>query len=760
MGKFANFVIKYRWMLISLILILTLLFAYSIKNLKINSDFVSYLPESDEAVKLSKYIGNKYGGNLTAIVAIESDDVFKYETLKAIYNLTEKLRYVDGVSYVMSLTNAIDIKGTDEGIEIGKLISEVPTDKQSLRELKKYVLSKDLYKNLVSKDGKVTLIMCRLSDGVDKVKVAREIKKVVDAENLKEKVYFGGLPFQMIDMNEMIIDDLKILTPLVGLVIVIILFLSFKNIRGVVIPFLAVALSVVWTFGTMAILKIPLTIISNTIPVILTAIGSAYGIHIVNKFREDIGILDVKERSKVALSEVGLAVFLAGITTMAGFMSFVFGSYLIMIKEFGIFTSVGVLYALVISLTLLPSILSFLKWEGKTDRVSKKKTNNEFQFKIVKAVSKARYVILILTFVFVLASVIGIFKINREVSILEYFKPQTNVRATEEMLKKNFGGSLPLYILVKGDIQSPEVLKEMKKVEEFLKAMPNVHNPQSIVDIIEEMNYVMGEGKKIPDTREKVSNLMFLVEGEEIFSQLVSPDKDEALIQAMVTYESSTKISKIVEQIEKYFNSANNKGFVEFKQTGMPLIYKHLDDAIIRSQIQSLIFSLIFVFAIMVVLLKSFWGGLIGIVPVSLTIVVIYGFMGYYGIPLDIATVLIAGVSLGMGIDYSIHFMNRLKVELKESDSFEMAISKVLGTTGIAILINVLSVALGFFVLVFASVIPLQRFGIMILLTMFLSGGATLILMPTIILIFKPKFLEKLKSEKIKREVFAEINQK
>jgi hypothetical protein len=113
-----------------------------------------------------------------------------------------------------------------------------------------------------------------------------------------------------------------------------------------------------------------------------------------------------------------------------------------------------------------------------------------------------------------------------------------------------------------------------------------------------------------------------------------------------------------------------------------------------------------------------------------------------------------------MGIDYSIHFMNRLKVELKESDSFEMAISKVLGTTGIAILINVLSVALGFFVLVFASVIPLQRFGIMILLTMFLSGGATLILMPTIILIFKPKFLEKLKAEKIEREVFAEINQK
>ncbi len=755
MKKFSDFVIKYRWILILFTLALTLIFGYSIKNLKINSDFVSYLPESDEAVKLSKYIGNKYGGNLTAIVAIESDDVFKYETLKKIYDLTEKLRYVDGVSYVMSLTNAIDIKGTDEGIEIGKLISEVPSDEESLKNLKNYVLSKELYRNLVSSDGRVTLIMCRLSEGVDKVKVAREIKKIVEAENLKEKVYYGGLPFQMIDMNELIIDDLKILTPLVGLVIIIILFLSFKNIIGVVVPFLGVALSVIWTFGTMAILKIPLTIISNTIPVILTAIGSAYGIHILNKFREDIDIVDVKERSRIALSEVGLAVFLAGVTTIAGFLSFVSGSYLIMIKEFGIFTGVGVLYALLISLTFLPSILSLLRWAEKTDRISKEKSDYKLAFKITRLISKTRYAILILTLVALIVSVIGIFKISREVSILEYFKPETNVRATEEMLKKNFGGSLPLYILVKGDIQSPEVLEEMNRVEEFLKTMPDVHNPQSIVDVIEEMNYVMGEGRKIPDIREKVSNLMFLIEGEEIFSQLVSPDKDEALIQAMVTYESSAKISKIVKQIENYFASANNKGFVEFKQTGMPLIYKHLDDAIMKSQIQSLILALVFVFVIMVILLKSFRGGLVGIVPVSLTIAIVYGFMGYYGIPLDIATVLIASVSLGMGIDYSIHFMNRLKFELKESESLEGAIGKVLGTTGIAILINVLSVALGFVVLVFASVIPLQRFGIMILLTMFLSGGATLILMPAIILTFKPKFLEKLKPEKIKDEVFV-----
>ncbi len=742
MKKSAELVIKYRWFIILSIAILSLFFAYSIRNLKINSDFVSYLPESDEAVRLSKYIGNKYGGNLTAIIAIETNDVFKRETLLKIHNLTEKLKYVDGVSYVTSLTNVIDIKATEEGIEIGKLIDEIPKDEKEIEELKNYVLSKDLYKNLVSRDAKVTLIMCRLREGVDKVKVASEIKKIVESEKLNEKVYYGGLPFQMIDMNKLIIDDLKILAPLVGVVIVLVLFFSFRNFRGVILPFLAVVLSTIWTLGTMAILKVPLTIISNTIPVILMAVGSAYGIHVVNKFREDFGIVEPKERSKVALSEIGIAVFLAGITTIAGFLSFVWGSYLIMIKEFGIFTSLGVLFALIISLTLIPSILSLLKHPEKMDKVSEIHVDKRFPSKIVKLISKFKYLILTFSVVIAVVGIIGIFKISREVSILEYFKPETNVRATEEMLKKNFGGSLPLYILIRGDIQDPKVLSEMKKVEEFLETLEDVHNPQSIVDVIEEMNYVMGEGRRIPETREKVANLVFLVEGEEIFEQLVSPDKDEAVIQAMVTYASSVKISGLVKKLQNYLDLVNSD-YVKFEQTGMPLIYKHLDDAIIKSQIQSLILALVFIFIVMVFQLWSFWGGLIGIVPVTVTIIAVYGFMGYSKIPLDIATVLIASVSLGMGIDYSIHFMDRLKFEISRGISVEEGIGKVLGTTGVAILINVLSVSLGFIVLVFASVIPLQRFGVMILLTMFLSGGATLILLPSIILTFKPSFLKK-----------------
>jgi predicted RND superfamily exporter protein len=753
MKKFSEFVIKFRVIFILLTLALTLLFVYSMKNLKINPDLVSYLPESDEAVKLSKYIGNKYGGNLTAVIAIESDDVFKPEVLTEIYALTESLKYVDGVSYVTSLANIIDIKGGEEGIEIGKLIdgNTIPRTTEESENLKRYVLSKDIYKNIVSRDGRVALILCKLMEGVDKIKVARDIKKVVESSNIKSKVYYGGLPFQMIDMNDLILNDLNTLTPLVAFVILVVLFLSFRSLKGVILPFLSVGLSTVWTLGLMAILNVPLTIISNSIPVILTAVGSAYGIHVINKYREDSWLINPVERSVTTLSEVGLAVVLAGVTTIAGFISFIFGSYLIMIREFGVFSALGVLFALVVSITFIPSVLSFFN-VGKTDKVDKVKVSKKWANFVVNLISRLRYPIIAFNLVLILVSIVGVIKINREVNILDYFKPEAQIRKTEEMLKKNFGGSLPLYVVVKGDIQDPNVLKKMKEVENFLESFGDVHNPLSIVDVIEEMNFVMGEGRDVPDTREKVSNLIFLIEGEEIFSQLVSSEKDEAIIQANVTYVNSNRISEIVNGLENYFGKINGFDF-SVKQTGMPLIYKHLDDAIIKSQIQSLILALIFVFVIISFQLSSIIGGLLGIVPVSLTILVVYGFMGYAGIPLDIATVLIASVSIGMGIDYAIHFFNRLKMELKEGVSIEQGLSRVLGTTGVAILINALSVSLGFLVLVFSSVVPLQRFGVMILLTMVLSAGATLVLLPAIILTFKPRFLVKSLEIKLKEEV-------
>ena len=748
MRKFAEFVIKFRVAIITTTVLVTLILGYFIKDLKINPDIISYLPKSDPVVKLFNYIGEEYGGNSLAMVAIETDDIFNKETIERINYLTQQFKFVDEVSYVTSLTNVIDIKkGNDGGIEIGKLIDEynLPQTNNEIQKLKKYTLSKDIYHGrLVSEDSKATLIVCRLRQDADRIKTAQKLKEIIKKANLKEKVYYGGLPFQMMDISSIILSDLKLLTPLVSLLIVVSLFLSFRTLRGMLLPLLSVAFSTIWVLGIMSILKIPITVLSDAIPVILIAVGSAYGIHVVSKFDEEEMTGENKIiQSKKALSEVGVPVMLAAVTTIAGFLSFIFGSYLSAIREFGIFTSLGVFFAWIISVTFIPSVLSLLSAKGKVvslnNQVERKNVITNFMDKLGEFVLKNEKVIVVSGIIIIVICIFGITKIDRKVDMLDYFKPGTPIRMTEEMMEKKFGGSIPIQILVKGDIQDPVVLREMKKMGKYLESQ-EAHNSQSIADLIEEMSDVMGEGKTIPDSKDKVSNLWFLLEGEEIVSQLVNPDKTEAVIQATIVNINTERIRKLVENIENYIKKTNTSLFT-FAQTGMPFIYQHLDDSIMRSQIASLSIAIILVYVCMVFLLHSFIGALIGLVPIVFTLFVIYGLMGFTGIPLDIATVLTGGITIGVGIDYSIHFISRFRNEFKKDKTELEALEKTLETTGKAILINVIAITLGFLVLVFGNLVPLQRGGILMAISMISSGAAAIILLPAIILLTKAGFI-------------------
>ncbi len=748
MQKFSELVLRYRKIIMFITVLLTLVLGYFIKDLKINPDIFSYLPKSDPAVKLFDYIGEKYGGNYLAIVALETDDIFSKETIEKINQLTNEFKLVDGVSYVTSLTNVLDIKKGEGGIEIGKLIDEynLPQTDEELIKLKIYTLSKDMYRGrIVSEDSKATLIICKLREDVDKIKIARQLKEIVKKMNLKEKIHYSGIPFQLMDISEIILNDLKFLVPIVSFLIIICLFFSFRSLRGVLLPIVSVLISTIWTLGIMSIFKVPLTVISDIIPVILIAIGTAYSIHVVSKFDEDLSTVeDNIKAAQNALSEVGIPVILAGVTTIAGFISFVFGSYLTSICQFGIFSSLGVLFALIISLTFTPSVLSLSSPKKMTNTLSenfsKKNGVARFMDKIGEWVLNNEKIIIVFAIIVVVLCFIGIPKIERKVDMLDYFSPKNPIRITEEMMEKKFGGSVPVQILVKGDIQDPSVLKQMKKMEDFLKTQDNVHNPQSVADLIEEMNDVMGEGKDIPDSKDKVSNLWFLLEGEDIMSQLVNPDKTEGVIQATLGSVDTKRGRKLIKNIDDYIKKINDSS-VTFVQAGIPMIYRNLDDSIINSQIRSLIIALVLVFICLVFLAHSITGGLIGLTPIVFTLLVIFGFMGFTGIPLDVATVLVGSISIGIGIDYSIHFVNRFRKEFKQDKTELEALDKTLETTGKAILINVLTVMMGFLVLVLANLVPLRRFGILVALTMISSGVGSITLLPAIILLTKAGFI-------------------
>ncbi len=946
MKRFADLVIRFRLLIIVLVTMVTIFFAYHLKDIKVNSDMLSYLKQDDPAVQLFNRIGEQFAGNSMAMIGLEADDIFDYSTLVVIDSLTQAIAQVPGVASVTSLTDILDIRTVEGGLEVGRLIDKnnIPRSQEELKRIRDYTLSKDMYTgSIVSQDGKITIIVARLKPDADKQNIALKIRALARQKAANYKLYFSGLPMQMLEINDIIIKDMVRLVPVVALMLVFMLFFSFRNKRGVLLPLLTVFISTIWAMGLMSLRGVELSIISNIMPVLLLAIGSAYGIHMLSRYLEDIQhCKDVIPCIKGALSEVGIPIILAGVTTLIGFFSFV-GSYLTSVTDFGIYTGIGVGFALLIAVTLIPALLSYLK-PPAIKRTAKGKEDNflvTVMDRLALFVLKNEKLILITAGVLIVLAVFTLPRLKREVNLIEYFPENTDIRISENMMNEKFGGSTPIQILVQGDLKDPQVLKQMRRLERFMERLPYVNKPQSVADLICEMNRVMNHHYTIPETRQGVTNLWFFIESESVMEQLVNPEANEGIIQANLATLDTEKRNRTVEAINRFIateldsvisvipvnqttrttlrpyllqqltrnvrfdlgknkvdeqvlkkliqkivddstlslsrvelgdvqsklndfflneseveiedqntinkitkavlnelqqgrlpdkaalegillkylknrnlyyreditdtahslwfllhevaqlsrvqravdtivqtfapEASNNQDLrddlrddlwlmnerfiglpsekaqtlglsgpevrVRFVQSGMPVVFTRLDESLMKSQIQSLLLAFVLVLIILVIQLRSFMGGLIAASPIALTVLFNFALMALFNIPLDNATMMIASIAIGIGIDYAIHFTSRFKEEAAHHASESEALEKTLTTTGKAIIINALSVGFGFLVLIFAQLIPIQRFGWLTATTMLFSSLGAITFLPSLILITKARFV-------------------
>ncbi len=942
--RFSDIIIRFRVLVILITLILSFWFVSLLPRLEVDSDILNYFPDSDEAVRLFDEVGAQFAGNSLAIIAVESDNVFTEGTLRTIHQITEKAKALPEVTHVTSLTDVLEIRSGEWGLEVGRLIDKyrLPTDIDELARLRTYTLGKDLYSGrIVSEDGTVALVIARIREGANRTVVGSELAAAVRDLNAPETLYYAGTPFQMLEIQEMIVRDVRYLVPLVSILLILILAVSFRSFLGVVFPLVTVLLSTVWGMGCMALLHVPVTVISNITPVVLLAVGSAYGIHFVSRLSEkSAGSESRTVQVRSALTSVGWPIILAGVTTLAGFLSFT-GSYLTIIKYFGLFTALGVCFAMILAITFLPAVASFTG-SGHSRRSSEGSSGDfvtRMMDRLGEFVLRREWWILGIAGMMIILSALGLPRITREVDMLGYFPSKSTIHISERLMEEKFGGSIPIQVSVRGDLHDPLVLKEIWALQKYLETLPAVYKPQSISNLIAEMNFVMNGRYTIPDTREEVDNLWFFLEGEETLEQLVDSDRSWGLIQAnmasvntetirrtvdaldaymsahidiatfrfdlasaapgqvvhalagqrerittlicddvaslkndeglkparvsevlsryqtdtpltlgaseqtrldtlitgyytqdlaqvsvasvsdvaravsVLGVDSAPAIGTIVEVLRTYLVEDNdpegliydaealqalireargdflvNRALEEFrmilsadlqadsiflkrlrgdlwelnhnhvlvptqetesstsevltaKQTGIPLIYKHLDDNLVKTQILSLLITLMLVIVMISLQFRSLVAGLLGVIPLALTVLTNFGVMAYLGVAIDTATVLVGSIAIGIGIDYTIHFLWRLQAEAKRHASPLEILDATLETTGRAILINAATVGLGFLALILASVIPLRHFGWLTSLTMATSAFAAICVLPAMILAVKPRFI-------------------
>jgi predicted RND superfamily exporter protein len=611
----------------------------------------------------------------------------------------------------------------------------LPDTQEAFDDLRKRIRSNKLYKDaIVSKDETSALILFYLSEDANVKDVAAAVIEKTEQLNLPEDLYFAGSPMLVSYISDLMKKDLVRLLPLAFLVIALVLFLSFRSWMGVVLPLGTAIIAIVWTLGSIAWLGYNMSMISNNIPIILLAVGSAYTIHVINKILLETDQQKSKRISK-GLASVTTAVVLAGITTAIGFISFIFGAYLEMIVEFGIFTALGTLYSCILALTFAPAIMSIgTRHSRKSSSYTKFRIADTIASQLVQMTLKRPKRIIGVWLVLIAVGIAGIFKIDRSVNIQEYFKEGNPARTAEQIMMDKFGGTKPVFMRFKGDILNPQLLQKMKEASEYMEQSPDINSTLSVADLIAELNFAITGERSIPEDPEQIQQLWFLLDGNETLERLVSPDLNQAII--ISKFKSPDNQSKL--EFSDYMNdfiSQQRSETIDIEITGMPFVDVVMDKSLINSQIGSILIALLFVVIVIGLVLKSFKYGILSTMPIVAAISLLFGIMGLTGISLNIGTVLVASVALGIGIDYSIHIIAQFNKQLKIHSNLNQAIYESVATSGKAIIINCLSVSLGFLVLIFSEMVPLLYFGVLIAVSMISSGLGALTLLPAVLLI-------------------------
>jgi len=663
------------------------------------------------------------------------------------------------VKSIQSLTDADDIVNEGDTLKVQKLVPGDLTP-EAIAGLRAKVDAWPVYKNaLVSADGTMGALMVTLANP------NKMVQSTVDAgieAILKQNAqpgyttYLDGESVIADQIGKAMFADMGLLVPLVVVVVLGILFLSFRRWEGVVYPSLVILIAVVWSVGLMAWLGIAMNVVSVAMPVLLVAISSAYAIHQMNHYFLDPN----PDRLTVLLNNrksVGLAILLSGITVMVGFGALVIESF-VPIRNFGLFTAAGDLFAVFAALLVLPALLLQGK---KPKKVVLHEPEKGFVGGILNAfarVTKARPgLVLIGAVVVTVVFASGTFLVKSELNSVSFFRADTAIRIADDKLNEKLAGTQSLNVVIDSDLRpvldrgtapaegsdtrheltNPQVLG---KIDAFAEAVqqkfPFVTKVISFNDMIKKMNQAMKGGLPqdyaVPDSAELISQYLLLFSGDT--QSVLTPARDKLRITLSMKRTTSQEVESVRQFALAYFDPGFQKTQgVQVQVTGTAHLYNVANDLLVHGNIESLFLCLGVVFLLLWVVLRSFWMTLVALVPIFLTLAVNFGVLGFFGIPLNSGTAMVSSIAIGIGIDYSIHYITWYRNQLRQGLGVDDAVTHSILHKGRAILYNMFVIVGGFIVLVLSSFVPLVQFGALVSLCMVTTALGALVVVPALV---------------------------
>ncbi|MDR2393769.1 MAG: MMPL family transporter [Treponema sp.] len=872
---------KHPWLIVGIIAGISLFFAFQLPRAELDNNNLRFVPREDEARLVSAYIDDTFGSSLFILVGLERQygTLFDQEFLTRIRDYVDRIREIEIVGTVNSIINTDYITGDGEALVVEPLVgADFSGTQEEIAELKRRVLSWDLYRQaLISDDFSATQILIPLEITAENAGNPEVVVSFLEIRDIAREMFAGmatvyvtGMPVISATINEAVRQDLLLLVPLVILAVLVIVYLPLRRISFVALSLLPVVLAVIWSIGAMPLVGIKLSVISTVLPVILIAVGSSYGLHLIIHYLEavdqDSGTMSREAHRELVITLVRTIrkpICLAALTTMVSFFAFCF-TQVLPIREFGYFSGFGVTVAFLITLTLIPAILiirgprPLRKLISKSTGIAKEGRVHQYIATFFSAVVGKTYLVLGVSVVLFLVSLYGASRLIIDNVFLEYFKNDTDINISDAFIRKHFGGSKVISLVVQAE--SPEILLHpdtlgtiddlhtylVTKVPETGKVMgftdlvkrvnqvfnvdesplglkpqstvsstgdfgfgfadaadpgfgfgafsdegdryessdtiadpalnePSAYTPKEWAGLLEralsagedrtmdasrlvwevkkQVNYEGAAYYEIPrdpirygktrpeELQQLVSNYLVLLSGniESYANDPLEPTAIKTTIQLRTIGQDDT--NRVVKVINEYV-AAHFPDTVQVVVGGAALVEGSLNNLVVQSLWSSMIIAFVSLFTIMAICNRSVVAGFLSITPLSLLILMNFGIMGFLGIKLNIGTAMISSLSMGIGIDYTVHFLEAYKRHYRATGERGDFLQRAYRTSGIAIIVDALATGLGFAVLILSQFNMLADLGLLIALAMIMSALVGLIIIPALLLLIRPRFVQ------------------
>ena len=751
-----NFDAHYPRTIIATVIFLTVVLGFKVFVLEMDPALRSGLPRDHEIVKSMEKVDKLFSGSDILIVAVESDSLFSFNTLNKLSSFQDSLESIELLSRVSSIFNQKNIVPDENGFEIEPILTTIPVDSISQAELKTRIKNSGMIGNLVSDDFRTLCFIGQVNSSFeyDEFEFRKEIFELVNRFNNPELFYVSSLPITRATIIDYMQRDMRVFTPVAIGLCIFLLMLSFRSWTGVFLPLFVVGFSIIWTFGVMGWLDMSLDFIGTLIPVMLVAIANNYGIHIISHYFEYTRNDNEATRGQIlrkTIRRVGIPILLAGLTTMVSFLCLLSHS-LPRVREMGALVSFGILVSFILSIVLIPSVLVLVPRPQHLSRKNDTSSVDHFLMGMGKLFTKFRVPVLLTVSIVGIWLAMGIQHLKVDTNPDLYLPKSSILRIANTKISEAFGGSTQMNILVEGDIFDPDVLRNIELLTEHIKDEHSiVTKSYSIADVIKKMHSGFNGGDPsmeiIPDDPELIHQYMFMYsissDGDE-FDLILDDIEEPTYTQILLRLQSvnTFAISEIVDDTRQFID-ANFYDELPMELTGGATLMGVVNHMVIRGQFVSLIVSVVIIFFLMTVMFRSFTGGLFATLPMAISVLMMFGLMGYLGITLNITTSLLTCILVGVGVDYTVHFLWHLRDHLRDGDSFDNAIANTFKISGRGILFNGLSVVMGFSALLFSVFVPVKIFGILIMGSISFCLFGALATLPALTSLTKPKFINK-----------------